>query len=78
MKRLAILTSVFATVLVLVLPFVGGGGPGLMTPAVADSGSATPLFASNVAAPAVRSEPVGYTQRIDETAMAAAQAATAA
>lgn len=41
MKRSAFLATVFTTVLVLVLPFVGGGGPGLSAPAVANSGSAT-------------------------------------
>lgn len=79
MKRLAFLASVFTTVLVLVLPFVGGGGPGLATSAVADSGSATPPLASVVAPPAsAPTVTVGYTERIDETAMAAAQAALAA
>lgn len=79
MKRLAILASVFSTVLVLVLPFVGGGGPGLTSPAVADSGSATPPFASIAApAPVVETQTVGYNVRLDESAIAAAQAAVAA
>lgn len=79
MKRLAFLASVFTTVLVLVLPFVGGGGPGLTASAVADSGSATPPFASIVApTAAAQTVTVGYTERIDEAAMATAQAATAA
>jgi hypothetical protein len=81
MKRLAILATVFATVLVVVLPFVGGGGPGLTSPAVAASGAATPLLASVAAAPVdgqVRdTQAVGYTQRIDEAALAAQAAATA-
>lgn len=35
MKRTVILGTVFATVLVLALPFVGGGGPSFLTPAQA-------------------------------------------
>jgi len=42
MKRFAFLATVVTTVLVLVLPFMGGGGPGLIVRAVADSGLATP------------------------------------
>ncbi len=33
MKRTIFLGSVFTTVMVLVLPFVGGGGPSFLTPA---------------------------------------------
>lgn len=78
MKRFAILVSVFATVLVVVLPFVGGGGPGLSVSAVADSGSATPPLASaSEPAPVTEVSPIGYTQRLDEPAIAAVQAATA-
>ncbi len=40
MKRFAFLATVFTTALVLVLPFVGGGGPGLV-PVVVNSGSTT-------------------------------------
>lgn len=46
MKRFAFLATVFTTVLVLVLPFVGGGGPGFATP-VSISGSTTPVPASS-------------------------------
>lgn len=79
--------AVVSTVLVLVLPFVGGGGPGLTAPAVADSLSTPHLLASVLAplvlAPAVPA-PIGaaaYASRIDETALstaakAAAEAAT--
>jgi len=46
MKKVLFLAAGLSTVLVLVLPFVGGGGPGLTTPAVADSGPAVPALAS--------------------------------
>ncbi len=48
MKRTVILGTVFATVLVLALPFVGGGGPSFLTPAQAaeDSFAALPVAAS--------------------------------
>ncbi len=39
MKRTIILGTVFATVLVLALPFVGGGGPSFLTPAQAAEAS---------------------------------------
>ncbi|HWR86525.1 MAG TPA: hypothetical protein VN200_11075 [Rhodoglobus sp.] len=77
MKRLAILATVFSTVLVVVLPFVGGGGPGLTSPAVAVSGAAAPPLSSIATAPVAETETVGYTQRIDEAALAAQAAATA-
>lgn len=80
MKRVAFLATVFATVLVVVLPFVGGGGPGLTVSAVADSGFATPPLASisavaaPVAAPRVA---IATTTRIDEGALVAQAAETA-
>ncbi len=46
MKKLAFLTTVFTAVLVLVLPFVGGAGPGLSTSVVADAGATAPPLAS--------------------------------
>jgi hypothetical protein len=51
MKRLLFLGAVFTTVLVLVLPFVGGGGPSFLTPANAAStvASATAASTSGVA-----------------------------
>jgi hypothetical protein len=81
MKKFAFLATVFTTVLVVVLPFVGGGGPGLTSQAVADSGSATPLFASISAPAAVVAEPrvaIASTMRIDETVIAAQAKADAA
>lgn len=52
MKRTVILGTVFATVLVLALPFVGGGGPSFLTPAEAadDSFAGLPVAATSVAA----------------------------
>lgn len=72
MKRSMILGAVFTAVLVLVLPFVGGGGPSFLTPAsaavdaAAIDGSAAgalvastrPVVASPVAAPSPTSDPV--------------------
>jgi len=46
MKRFALLTAVVTAVLTLVLPFVGGSGPGIDASASA-SGSAIPIFASS-------------------------------
>lgn len=46
MKRYAFLATVFSTVLILALPFVGGGGPGLSGPAVATSADGAPILAS--------------------------------
>ena len=49
MKRIALLSAVFAAVLVIVLPFVGGGGPGLTPQAMAEPRGAGPTLASVVA-----------------------------
>ena len=84
MKRIAFLASLFAAVLVIVLPFVGGGGPGLTSPAVADSGSATPLLASStvaVTAPVVDAPRVALATTVrvtEEYAKAKADAEAAA
>jgi len=79
MKRIAFLATLFTAVLVIVLPFVGGGGPGLTSQAVADSGSATPLLASmtvTVAAPVVEAPRVALATTVRVTdEYAAAQAA---
>lgn len=82
MKRSAFLIAVISTVLVVVLPFIGGGGPGLLTtPAAAVSGTAAPIFAANVIAPATSEEPdlprvaIASVVRIDEVAIAAQAAA---
>jgi len=82
MKRIVFLATLFAAVLVVVLPFVGGGGPGLTSPAVADSGSATPLLASMtepVTAPVVEAPRVALATTVRVTdEYAAAQAAAEA
>ena len=84
MKRIAFLAALFTAVLVIVLPFVGGGGPGLTSQAVADSGSATPLLASmtaQVTAPVVEAPRVALATTVrvtDEYAAAQAEASAAA
>ena len=85
MKRSAFLIAVVSTVLVVVLPFFGGGGPGLLTtPAAAVSGTAAPIFAANVIAPAASEEAdlprvaIASVIRIDEDAIAAQAAVHAA
>jgi hypothetical protein len=81
MKRIALLASVLSAALVIVVPFVGGGGPGLTPQAVADSGSATPLLASistPVTAAAVAEAPriaLASTVRVSEEAFIAQAAA---
>jgi hypothetical protein len=83
MKQVMIGATVLTTAFVLVLPFVGGGGPGLTGPAVADVVSSSPILAS-VSAPAVvaASAPTplvarAYSSRINETALASAAQAAA-
>jgi hypothetical protein len=83
MRRLAFFATVFATVLVVVLPFVGGGGPGIAatasTASVVGDFSAIPIAASVTATAqqVVRPEAessmatTGWTPRIDEAAAAA-------
>ncbi|MGV8895264.1 MAG: hypothetical protein ACOH1U_02250 [Rhodoglobus sp.] len=46
MKKTAFISTVFATVLVLVLPFFGGAGAGLSTSVVADAGATAPPLAA--------------------------------
>ena len=84
MKRSAFLIAAVLAVLVVVLPFIGGGGPGLLTtPAAAVSGTAAPIFAANVSAPATSEEAdpprvaIASVVRIDEVAIAAQAAAHA-
>ncbi len=48
MKRIAILATALGVVIVMGLPFVGGGGPGITAPAIADSGRVVPALASVV------------------------------
>ena len=80
MKRIVFLATLFAAVLVIVLPFVGGGGPGLTALAVADSGSTTPLLASKaapVAAPVADAPRVALATTVRVTEELAAQKAAA-
>jgi hypothetical protein len=50
MKRSVVLGVVFSTVLVLALPFVGGGGPSFLSPAFAAPIAASPVAATSVVA----------------------------
>jgi hypothetical protein len=50
MKRTVVLGAVFTAVMVLVLPFVGGGGPSFLTPAYAAESASTAPVASFVVA----------------------------
>jgi len=77
MKKIVLLSTVFSTVLVLVLPFVGAGGPGLTPEAVADTQAGGPVLASVVvaeSAPAVRTAVATTTRVTDESAAAKAAA----
>ena len=67
MKKTVILGTVFATVLVLALPFVGGGGPSFLTPAQAAE-------ASFVGLPVAATSPVasGAVTHVDAAAAIAA------
>jgi len=57
MKRSAFLVTANTAVPVVVLPFIGGGEPGLlMTRAAAVSGTAAQTFAANVAGPTTNEE----------------------
>lgn len=48
MKRTFVLGAVFTAVMVLVLPFVGGGGPSFLSPASAAPGAAGAVIASSI------------------------------
>lgn len=69
MKRTIILGSVFSTVLVLALPFVGGGGPSFLAPALAAETSFSGL-------PAAATSPIaaGAVAHVDPAAALAAVA----
>ncbi len=69
MKRSAFFATVFSTVLLLVLPFVGGGGPGLNGSAAAGEASSAPLLASVATIPAIEpvaSVPISSSYRANE------------
>ena len=56
MFKSALLTTGYTTVLILVLPFFGGGGPGFGADAVADATSSAPTLAQNPAPEPVATE----------------------
>lgn len=63
LKRSLVAGAVFGTVLALGLPFVGGGGPSVTSPAYADEGVSVPVAATS---------PVATTGRVGNTAAAVA------
>lgn len=72
MKRTLFLGTIFTTVLVLVLPFVGGGGPSFLTPATAAATSADrPVAATAFAGAASSASGVAAASSVG-TAIAAA------
>lgn len=81
MKRIAFLASVFTTALVLVMPFVGGGGPGLGASAAASDQTDSTLSALIAPAPqsvAVARGESGTVIAADAAAVTAQTAANAA
>jgi hypothetical protein len=71
MKRYAFLATVFATVLILVLPFAGGGGPGLTSPSISESGRLQPVLGSVAPLPQVQpalAVPLAKTFRTNDAA----------
>lgn len=80
MKRFAILTTLVAAVLTLLLPFVGGGGPSIAGSSVAfASEQSAPLFATAIVPSAIPSANVPITAaHLTESEIAAQQAAEAA
>ena len=83
MKKFAFLTTVFTAVLVIVLPFLGGGGPGLSIRATADAGPLSPTLASTTGAatPSIASVTrvaIATTTRVTEESALAATVASAA
>ncbi|GAA1224801.1 hypothetical protein [Rhodoglobus aureus] len=74
MGRVPFLTAAFTVVLVGVVPFVGGGGPGLTDIATANSAARSPLFASTATGPIEQSTQVvalASVERITEASLAA-------
>lgn len=72
MKRTIFLGSVFTTVMVLVLPFVGGGGPSFLTPANAAETSRGPAVAASLFTDTSGPALAAAAASIDLTASAAA------
>ncbi|WP_341953932.1 hypothetical protein [Salinibacterium sp. TMP30] len=80
MGRVPFLTAAFTVVLVGVVPFVGGGGPGLTDIATANSVARSPLFASTATGPIEQSTTavaIASVERITEVSLAAELAAQA-
>jgi len=74
MGRVPFLTAAFTVVLVGVVPFVGGGGPGLTEIATANSVVRSPLFASTATGPIEKAVPVvaiASIERVTEESLAA-------
>jgi len=74
MGRVPFLTALVTVVIVGVVPFVGGGGPGLTESATANSAARSPLFASTATGPvekAVDVVAVASVERITEESLAA-------
>ncbi|MGV8852687.1 MAG: hypothetical protein ACOH1M_09005 [Rhodoglobus sp.] len=80
MGRVPFLTAAFTVVLVGVVPFVGGGGPGLTDIATANSAARSPLFASTATGPIEQSPTavaIASNIRVTEASMTATRAAEA-
>jgi len=80
MGRVPFLAAAFTVVLVGVVPFVGGGGPGLTDIATANSAARSPLFVSTATGPIEQSTTavaIASVERITEASLAAESAAEA-
>jgi len=80
MGRVPFLTAAFTVVIVGVVPFVGGGGPGLTDIATASSAARSPLFASTASGPIedpVDVVAIASVERITEESLTAEQQAEA-
>lgn len=74
MGRVPWLTAAFTVVLVGVVPFVGGGGPGLTDSATANAAARSPLFASTATGPIEQSTTaiaIASVERVTEASLAA-------
>jgi hypothetical protein len=78
MKKYALLATVFSTTLILVLPFVGGGGPGLSGAAEANATASAPILAAVLEQPVERPAVASSTPRNNEVVLVANAQAHAA
>ncbi len=75
MRRVLILGTVFALVMAVLTPFMGGGGPGLAVANATSTASGAPVLAAGITAPVSEVAPAAVpvamatVVRIDETAM---------